>query len=269
MKFVLFIVLLFSFLSGYTQVTPPTSSLSKVEETGNWNGLYIRGRFSEKFLYYSEHHYRRRNSLDNTYDFIGRMRQVYNRWGVNYVHNEYFNVILGPTLVFNFTPDPGNPDFEKVTLEPRIWHQWLLSQPYIGRVKLYHQFRFEHRWKRDNNIGASFKYTDRYRYKIFAYIPLNNKTLQNKTWFFSPSAEIFFETGKHVVYQHLEDFRIYNAIGYILNNKITFFGGHMWTTGTKSNGYEFRQSHIIRLNLFYNIDFRNKNKIVPSVLMGD
>jgi hypothetical protein len=270
MKYLITILAFFVWLSiGFGQTDPPKSSSGKVEETGNWNGLYLKGRISEKLLYYSEHHYRRRNSLDNTYDFVGRMRQLYNRWGINYVYNEYFNVIIGPTLVFNFTPQPNNPAFEKVTLEPRIWHQWLFTQPYIGRIKMYHQFRFEHRWKRDNNVGAAFRYTDRYRYKVFAYIPINNKTLQSKTVFIAPSFEIFFETGKQVVYQHLEDFRIYTGIGYIMNSKITFFGGHMWTTGTKSNGHEFRQSHIIRLNLFYNMDFRNQNKIVPNVMMGD
>lgn len=252
--------------SAFSQAERSTSDL---EETGLWMGLYLKGKISDKFLYYGEHHYRRRNSLDNKYDFVGRMRQVYNRAGLLYVHNEYFNVVVGPTLVWNFTPQPGNPDFETTTLEPRIWHQWLFSMPYMGRVKFYHQFRFEHRWKRDNNKGAEFDYTDRYRYKLFAYIPLNKPKLQNKTWFFSPSAEIFLHTGKNIVYDHLEDFRVYTAVGYILNSKITFFGGHMWTIGTKRTGFEFRESHIIRLNEFYNFNLTNPKKAIPSVLMFD
>ncbi|MGY6562818.1 MAG: DUF2490 domain-containing protein [Luteibaculaceae bacterium] len=251
------------------QETAPERSTSEVAETGIWNGLYLRGRLSEKFLYYGEHHLRTRNSLDNTWDFAGRMRQIYNRAGLLYVPNEYFNVIVGPTLVWNFSPVPGSSDFETTTLEPRIWHQWLFTMPYIGRVKFYHQFRFEHRWKRDNDIGADFQYTDRYRYKVFAYIPVNKKKLTNKTFFVAPSAEIFMQTGREVIRNHFEDFRVYTAVGYIFNSKYTFFGGHMWTSGPRASGFEFRESHIIRLNLFYNFDLRNPNKLVPNILMGD
>jgi opacity protein-like surface antigen len=269
MKKLLFTTVFVVFLSTIAQAQQADRSVSNVEETGLWVGLYLKGKINDKWFYYGEHHYRRRNSLDNTFDFVGRMRQVYNRAGINYVHNEYFNVVLGPTFVLNYTPQPGNPDFEKITYEPRIWHQWLFSMPYIGRMKLYHQFRFEHRWKRDNNVDATFDYTDRYRYKVYAYIPLNKPKLQNKTWFLAPSAEIFLETGKSKVYNQLEDFRVYTGLGYILNSKITFFGGHMWTIGTKASGFEFRESHIIRLNVFYNFDLRNPQRIVPSVLMGD
>lgn len=251
------------------EVFSQSASTREVEETGVWMGLYLRGRITDKWYYYGEHHYRRRNSLDNTFDFMGRMRQLYNRAGALYVHNEYFNVVLGPTLVWNWRPRPGDESFYRTTLEPRIWHQWLFSMPYIGRVKFYHQFRFEHRWKMSNQRGSQFEYTDRYRYKVFAYIPLNKPKLQSKTWFFSPSAEIFMHTGKQIEYDHLEDFRIYTAIGYIFNSKWTFFGGHMWTNGPKSSGNEFSASHIIRVNMFYNFNFKSRDKIIPQIMLDD
>ncbi len=263
-----FIILILATLYGGV-LQAQDQSISRVTETGNWNGIYLRFRLTEKIYYYGEHHYRRRNSLDNLYDFAGRMRQLYNRAGINYFFNEYFNVILGPTLVFNYSPRPGDPNFDKITLEPRIWHQWLFTMPYIGRVKLYHQFRFEHRWRRSNLKGSDFNYTDRYRYKFFAYIPINKKRLEKKTLFFSPSAEIFMQTGKSIVYNHFEDFRVYNALGYILNNNITFFGGHMWTIGQDNTGFEYSQSHIIRLNVFINLDLRNTTKTLPNVMMVD
>lgn len=131
--------------------------------------------------------------------------------------------------------------------------------PSMGRTKVYHQFRFEHRWKRDNLKGSDNFYTDRYRYKLFAYIPINKPTLENKTFFVSPSAEIFFETGRNVVYNPYEDFRIYTAIGYIFNSRYMFFGGHMWTIGQNPDGFSYRQSHIIRLNLFITLDLRGKS----------
>jgi hypothetical protein len=264
---IFFIICLFA-IKAQAQDRPQASS-SKVEETGSWNGLYLKLRLTEKMFYYSEHHYRRRNSLDNTYDFVGRMRQLYNRWGVTILFNKHFEGTIGPTLVWNFSPQPGNPEFKTTTLEPRIWHQWLFIMPYMGRTKVYHQFRFEHRWKKENNIGAEFDYTDRYRYKIFAYTPINKPVLTTKTWYFAPSAEIFMHSGESIVYHPFEDFRIYTGIGYIFNENFTFFGGHMWTFGQKPNGFEYRQSHIIRLNLFVNFDLRKPEKVLPRINLMD
>lgn len=253
----------------YAQNGLATDSQSEVEETGVWVGAYLKLRLTDKMFYYGEHHYRRRNSLDNVNDFAGRMRQIYNRAGLMYIFNEYFNVIVGPTLVANYTPRPGDDAYDNVVWEPRIWHQWLFSMPSMGRVKIYHQFRFEHRWKKSNFKGSEFDYTNRYRYKLYAYIPLNKKKIENKTLFLAPSAEIFMHSGKSIVYDPFEDFRVYTGLGYVLNKNITFFGGHMWTFGQKSTGYEYSKGHIIRLNVFVNLDLRNSKKIIPNVRLDD
>lgn len=244
------------------------TSRSSLEETGIWNGVYLKVKLSNKLGYYGEHHYRVRNREDALLSFYGRTRQVYNRAGLNIFFNEYFEAVIGPTLVFNFTPRPGDVNFEKVTLEPRIWHQWLLIMPPMGRVKLYHQFRFEHRWKRDNGIEDDMEYTDRYRYKFFAYIPINKKKIEEKTLFFSPSAEIFMHSGEPIVYHPFEDFRTYNGLGYVVNRKFTIFCGHMWTFGQKRSGFEYRQSHILRFNLFIGLDGRRIENRLPNINMG-
>jgi hypothetical protein len=244
------------------------SSVATLRETGIWNGLYLKVRFSEKLGYYGEHHFRVRNREDNLLTFIGRTRQVYNRAGLNILFGPYFEAVIGPTLVFNFTPSPGNPNFEKVTLEPRIWHQWLCIMPPMGRVKTYHQFRFEHRWKRDNDIGAEFAYTDRFRYKLFLYVPINKSKIESKTLFFSPSAEIFMHKGKSIVYHPFEDFRTYNGFGYVLNKNITFFAGHMFTYGQRPSGFEYAKTHIIRLNVFVGLDTRKIESTLPNINIG-
>lgn len=260
------IVVLFLLTAG--QQYAQTRSVSELQETGIWNGVYLKVRLSEKFGYYGEHHYRVRNAEDNLLSFYGRLRQVYNRAGINIFFNENFEAVIGPTLVFNFTPRPGNPAFEKVTLEPRIWHQWLLIMPPMGRFKVYHQFRFEHRWKRENNVDAEFEYTDRFRYKVFAYVPINKKKIEEKTLFFSPSAEIFMHSGKNIVYHPFEDFRTYNGFGYVLNQKVTFFAGHMWTFGQRPSGFEYRKSHILRFNVFLGFDGRRIENRLPQINIG-
>ncbi len=239
-----------------------------MEETGVWNGVYIKGRFNSKIGYYGEHHYRLRNSLENVNSFVGRTRQLYNRAGINIIFNEYFEGVIGPTLVLNFSPDPSDPNFERVVYEPRIWHQWLFIMPKMGRFKVYHQLRFEHRWKRGNEINAEFDYTNRYRYKLFTYVPLNKDKIEVKTLFFSPSVEIFMHSGPSIVFHPFEDFRTYNGIGYVLNPNVTFFAGHMWTLGQKTSGFEYRSSHILRFNIFVGLDFRSLENKLPLPNLG-
>lgn len=262
------LILMLFFLLSLTKGLAQEESVTRLGETGVWNGVYIKAKLNNKIGYYGEHHYRLRNSEDNLYDFIGRVRQIYNRAGVNIFFNPNFEAVIGPTLVFNYTPSPDDVKFEKITLEPRIWHQWLFLMPYMGRVKMYHQFRFEHRWKRDNRIDAPFEYTDRFRYKVFAYIPINKKKIEEKTFFISPSAEIFMHAGKSIVFDPFEDFRTYNGVGYVLNNNVTFFGGHMWTLGQQRTGFEYRTSHIIRLNVFLGFDWRKVENKLPSINLG-
>lgn len=239
-----------------------------MKETGIWSGLYLKVRLSEKLGYYGEHHYRVRNDIDNVHSFFGRTRQFYNRAGLNIYFNPYFEAVIGPTLVLNYTPEPGNPGFEKVTLEPRIWHQWLFIMPELGRMKLFHQFRFEHRWKRDNALGEELKYTNRYRYKLFGYYPINTKKIHIKTLYFSPSFEIFMHSGKSIISNPFEDFRTYNGFGYVLNKNITFFVGHMWTVGQEASGFDYKTTHILRFNLMLGFDGRRIENRLPTLNIG-
>lgn len=264
LKLLLLVFLLFFSAESYSQ----TASRPSLMETGIWNGVYLRVKLSDKIGYYGEHHFRVRNDLDNLTSFFGRTRQVYNRAGINIFFNENFEAVIGPTLVWNFTPRPGDDRFEKTTLEPRIWHQWLFLMPQMGRFKVYHQFRFEHRWRRDNLKGAEYEYTDRYRYKLFAYMPINNQKIVEKTLFFSPSAEIFMQSGESIVYNPFEDFRTYNGFGYVMNNKITFFAGHMFTFGQQASGFEYRTSHILRFNVFIGLDGRSVERRLPNINLG-
>lgn len=251
-------------LSGYTQ----TQGRQYIYESGVWNGAYLKLRISDKLAYYGEHHIRFRNSPGTPYNFAGQLSKNYNRFGINILFNDKFEAVIGPTLVLNFSPDPKNPGFEKRTLEPRIWHQWLFMMSPIGRVKFYHQFRFEHRWRRQNDVGAEYQYTNRYRYKIFAYIPLNSPKIKPKTLYFYPSTEIFLHSGKNIVSNPMEDFRTYNGFGYVYNQKITFFMGYQYSLGQLPTGYQYRINHVLRFNVFIGLDVRRIENRIPSINIG-
>ncbi|MCH8517417.1 MAG: DUF2490 domain-containing protein [Cyclobacteriaceae bacterium] len=99
-------IFLISLSTTYAQGTGDlaTESVTNPPTTGSWNGIYNTWQIGKKTFFYAETHYRRRNSLNNNLDFVGRMGQLYNRGGIKYLFNDYFNVTFGPTLVFNFTP---------------------------------------------------------------------------------------------------------------------------------------------------------------------
>ena len=247
-----------NFVSGQN-FTIPDEKIGLPATTENWNGLYLKLRFTDKWGWYQENHYRRRASADNRLDFVGRMGQLYNRFGLTYMFTDYFELTFGPTLVWNFAPERGNPEFVDSILEPRFWLQGLLTQS-VGPVKVLHQFRYESKFKRDNDVGAEYGYIDRWRYKITAYVPLNKSKMENKTLFIAPSNEFFFQSGKNV-WNIFEENRVYTAIGYTYNNYM-FFGGHMWTYGPTATPGTYRNRHIIRLNVMYTFDFRGKRKFL-------
>ncbi len=262
------ILLTFFLLSTVIGFAQQESAEVKLKSTGIWAGLYLKVRFSNKLGYYGEHHYRGQNKIDDVNSFVGRPSKLYNRFGLNYYVNKNFEIVVGPALIYRFDPTTDDPTTEP-TLEPRIWTQFLFKSKPIGRVKLVHQFRFEQRWKRSNEIGSDYKFTNRYRYKFFAYIPLGaSRQIKAKTWFFSPSAEIFMQSGKSIVYNPFEDFRTYNGFGYVVNNNLTFFAGHMWTIGQESTGYQYGTSHVFRFNVYIGIDARKTSDKLPKINLG-
>lgn len=263
-----FCILLFSISFPKKTLFAQSNSETFLEETGIWAGVYVKAKITNKIGYYAEHHLRLRNSIGDVNSFVGRTRQIYNRAGINIIFNKNFEAVFGPTLVLNYSTDKNNPEFQNVTYETRIWHQWLFKMNPIGGFIIYHQFRFEHRWKKSNLVTDINEYTNRYRYKLFAYIPLNSREIEVNTIFFSPSAEIFMHSGRSIVYNPFEDFRTYNGIGYVYNDNITFFAGHMWTIGQKNSGFEYRTSHILRFNVFIGLDFRKNENRIPEINLG-
>ena len=97
---------------------------------------------------------------------------------------------------------------------------------------------------------------------------VKDKYIIEKTFFFSPSVEIFMQSGKSIVYNPFEDFRTYNGFGYVMNKNFTFFVGHMWTLGQKSTGYEYKTSHIFRFNVYIGLDIRKEDGIIPKINLG-
>ena len=239
----------------------PDAIVNTPAQTAWWQGQYFKARISKRFFYYHEVHMRRINSLDNRLDFAGRAGQIYNRPGLTYLVNKNFEVTLGAVTTVRFSPDPSDDNLKRAIPDLRIWHQYLFAQK-MGRFKFLHQFRVEHRWLSGFEKGSETNYTNRWRYKIAMYIPLNKPQMEDKTWYLYPSNEFFFESGPKKL-SLFEENRLYVAAGYTYGNW-QFFVGWMYTYGPNQQEFwEYRTRHILRTNIALNLDLR-KDKKLPS-----
>ena len=237
-----------------SQIKSPTTSL--------WLGTYGKFRIGEKLYWDAQFHYRT-NEFEGT-PYVGRLAQIYNRHGLNYYFTPNFSATLGGVLRLNFNQNPGNSDFESVRLEPRIWHEYLFSMPF-ERFIVYHRLRFEHRWSQGNRVDADWIYRDRWRYKFFMNIPLNNTKMQPGTFYFSPDFEIIMQSGSPVIDSPMEDFRINPTLGYIVNPRVKYTASFMYTTGQELNaGFEYNSRWVARLNVYISLDFRKFEAKVPE-----
>jgi hypothetical protein len=245
----------------------PDQSIFEDMGTNLWIGSYNKFRIGEKWIWDAQHHYRRGGY--NGIPYVGRMAQFYNRHAITYLLNRNINITAGGVVRMNYTPEPGNPDFERMVLEPRFWHEYMFIMPF-PRFMLYHRIRIEHRWSRSNAVGSEYIYRDRWRYKIFAAIPLNKPKLVPGAYYFIPDVEIIMQSGGPVIDSPLEDLRIYPQLGYIINPRAKVGGGMMYTTGQRlSAGYQYRQRWVFRLNLYLSLDFRKFENKIPEINITD
>ncbi len=245
----------------------PDQSITRSPSTALWMGFYGKFRLSEKFFWDAQFHYRRVNDANTRY--IGRMGQIYNRHALNYLVNKNFSMSLGPVLRLNFSPEPENPEFEKIVPEPRIWHEYLFAMPF-PRFMAYHRIRIEHRWSRSNRVGSEWIFRNRYRYKFYMYIPLNNTQLIPGTFYFTPDVEVILQSGKPIIDSPLEDVRLNPSIGYIANPRTKYTIGMMYTTGQSiDEGYNFNSRWVLRMSVYLSLDFRKMEAKIPQIRFDD
>jgi hypothetical protein len=249
----------------------PTELVKVKPTTSVWFNNYWNMRVSDKLFWAGELHYR--TTERNNVPFVGRTAQVYNRHGIKYMFSKNFNMTAGGVLRLDFTPDPGNSDFNAVIVEPRLWHEYFFGMPfsYSGvNFMVYHRLRFEHRWSKSNLKGADYIYRNRYRYKFMMKIPLNKRSLTPGTYYFNPDVEIIMQSGRTVMANPLEDLRIYPNFGYIFNPRVSGSMGMMYTTGQIDMfGYEYRQRWIWKFNIYLSIDGRKFEDKLPPVNFDD
>lgn len=258
---IIFFVLYSTWTSYAQSLDIPEEKVIK-NSSGVWLGLYTKYRISERSFYYGEYHARTRSGVQD-------MAQVYLRFGISHLVSKYFEVTAGFVNPWYWAPNLEAPNIDKIVPQLRGWQQLLFVSPF-DRLKIYHQLRFEQRFRRDFREGSPFELTHRFRYKLMAYYPLNKEHLENKAIYLSTYNEIFIQAGKSIVYDHFEDNRLFIGLGYIINDEMQIQSGYMWTFRHKDSPFIYENRHIFRFSVYHNLDlYKKKKTVITSPFIND
>lgn len=128
--------------------------------------------------------------------------------GISYDLDKNFTVTLagGRYATYDYKELSAGP----LTLEKRLWQQLVINQ-YLSRLKFEHRYRIEQRWFGLRDGSSQFR--NRIRYRLNAFLPLNNTTITPKTAFLSVYDEIFINPKGPA----FERNRVYVGAGYQLD----------------------------------------------------
>lgn len=156
------------------------------------------------------------------WEILGDMEQRLLRGGVTYTPDN-MNVMFTIGAANVATGEFG--DSDDSFNENRIYQEALVPYRIFDWIYLRHRFRSEQRWVDDQDFRT------RYRYAIFADIPLNGSDLSPGTFYLSAYNEIFLngeeDIGNGLQVDTVDRNRFYGGIGYTFRNNLRFQFGYM------------------------------------------
>lgn len=147
-------------------------------------------------------------------------------------------------------------DFRDLSTKPlnterRLWEQLIVNQ-YLTRLKFEHRYRVEQRWFTFRD--GSTPYRSRIRYRLNMFVPLNNRTITDRTVFLSVYDEIFLNP----IGPTFERNRIFGGVGYQVDKHWVVQAG--WVNQTNYDAATFEQG------VFTPRSATGKNNVVLTLL---
>jgi hypothetical protein len=131
--------------------------------------------------------------------------------------------------------------------EFRGWQGTRLEWKVLRRVMLSNYIRLEERWFFDPGY---LKFLLRFRYLAGITIPLNNKTMEAKTWYLPFAFEVFKDLNVHENF--INRTRAYVGMGYVLNNNTRMEFFYIGNRSRIIDG-EFDLINVFRVRLHFTI----------------
>jgi hypothetical protein len=221
-----------------------------------WTNYFGNHRLTDKWGIHSEYQWRRN-------DFYTHWQQSLLRFGIEYYLNAETTLTLGYGLIKTYPY--GNQPINHDVLENRIWQQLNLKNK-IGKVEIFHRYRFEQRFL-DNWVvynSLELEQTDdlfrqRFRYRFLMNLPINNDEMIDNTFFINFNNELFIGFGKGISTNIFDQNRLSSSIGWKMNKNINFQVGYLNQYIQKSDGLKQERNHTLITAFTYNLDFRKTN----------
>ncbi len=154
------------------------------------------------------------------------------RTGINYIISNKLSLRAGYALAetYNYGDIPIN-NLGKQFTEHRIYQMATLNDK-AGLFEFSHRFMLEQRWiGRYTNASLTkednFVYWNRFRYMFRTNIPLNGRSIADKTPYLSVYDEILIGFGKNVNENVFDQNRLAILLGYRFSPKVRLEGGYL------------------------------------------
>ena len=129
---------------------------------------------------------------------------------------------------------------DATSYESRVYQEALLKQSLGSRLKIRHRFRYEQRWVEDQDFRT------RFRYALFADIPLNRTDLNQGAWYLAFYNEVFLngerDIGNSRRVEVFDRNRTYGALGHSLTNRVKIQAGYMHQSTNSVDKGQFQLS---------------------------
>ena len=223
------------------------------DQSHAWLMYFGNHKINDRWGLHTEYQWRRA-------EFMDAWQQSLLRLGVDYYAKNGSQYTMGYGWIESFVY--GDQPITRKFNEHRIWEQFITKSK-VARVEIQHRYRLEQRWlenwmKSSDKIDSlgGFIHKNRARYRFMANIPLNKKEMSDNTFFLSLYDELFIGFGPNIAKNVLDQNRMYAALGYRFNAKLSIQLGYLNQYIIKTDGIKAERNHTLQTAIFYHLDFR-------------
>lgn len=220
-----------------------TSRIGAQVQQSGWLASFNTIGVNKKFSIHFDAQWR---STDN----IKSMQTLLLRGGVNYKAGKNITVTGGYAFISNRKTISGVSGYAP---ENRLWEQLVINQK-IKKISIAHRLRIEQRFISQsavvNNelVNEGSVNAGRLRYFARSIVPLTRDKNFFRGYFAALQNEVFINIGNRAAVngKYFDQNRLYLAIGYKCNSKLSFDFGYM-NQYISGRGDSFTNNHIVQL----------------------
>lgn len=222
------------------------ASQAQQKSLGTWHVVNAQYNINKKCFVWGELQTRSQEFMNTFYYYE-------TKGGAGMYVGKDFSLWVGTGRYATYSND-GNFKKPFANEEFRLWQQLNMNN-YVHRLKFEHRYRVEQRWL--TNGG----YKNRFRYRLNAFLPLNNTKVTAKTFFLNAHDEIFLTNKK----PHFERNRVFVGAGYLPNKNATIMAGYMHQYDYMPNGMSSSKNflQVSLLLMFHQDDTKER---IPQIM---